>query len=136
MVQVISREVELDLTELMRLTLLGRGQVSLVEIDIPADTPDQRVVDLVLPPPSILVSVVCGEEVMVPQAGTVISAVGNTIQPLFTDAGLPVVRNRIKVTPEMRVEGYDNVWALGDCAAVPNALDGSTSPTLGQFAIR
>ncbi len=70
------------------------------------------------------------------KAGTVISAVGNTIQPLFADAGLPVVRNRIKVTPEMRVEGYDNVWALGDCAAVLNALDGSISPTLGQFAIR
>ena len=74
MVQVISREVELDVTDLMRLALLGRGKVSLVEIDIPADTPDQRVVDLELPPPSILVSVVRGDEVIVPQAGTVISA--------------------------------------------------------------
>ncbi|MFQ5992939.1 MAG: FAD-dependent oxidoreductase [Nitrospiraceae bacterium] len=70
------------------------------------------------------------------RAGTVITAVGNTIQPLFPDAGLPVERDRIKVLPDMRVEGCDSVWALGDCAAVPNAFDGSPSPTLGQFAVR
>ena len=69
-------------------------------------------------------------------AGTVVSAVGNTIQPLLAGADLPIERHRIKVTPEMRVEGHDNVWALGDCAAVPNALDNSISPTLAQFALR
>ena len=36
----------------------------------------------------------------------------------------------------MRVAGHDDVWALGDCAAVPNAFDGKISPTLGQFATR
>ena len=30
----------------------------------------------------------------------------------------------------------DNIWAIGDCAAVPNAHDGSISPTLAQFATR
>ncbi len=69
-------------------------------------------------------------------AGTVVSAVGNMIQPLLASADLPIEHNRIKVTPEMRVEGHDNVWALGDCAAVPNALDNSISPTLAQFALR
>jgi NADH dehydrogenase len=28
------------------------------------------------------------------------------------------------------------VWALGDCAVVPNAKDGKPSPTLAQFALR
>lgn len=70
------------------------------------------------------------------RAGTVVSAVGNTVQPLFVDAGLPIERNRITVRPDMRVLGFENVWALGDCAAVPNALDGSVSPTLAQFATR
>ncbi len=69
-------------------------------------------------------------------AGTVVSAVGNMIQPLLADADLPIEHHRIKVTPEMRVEGHDNIWALGDCAAVPNALDNSISPTLAQFALR
>lgn len=70
------------------------------------------------------------------EADTVISAVGNGIHALVAGAGLPLERNRIVVTPEMRVEGYDDVWALGDCAAVPNAHDGSISPTLAQFATR
>jgi NADH:ubiquinone reductase (H+-translocating) len=36
----------------------------------------------------------------------------------------------------MRVPGYANLWALGDCAMVPNAYDGTPSPTLAQFALR
>jgi len=36
----------------------------------------------------------------------------------------------------MRVPGHANVWALGDCALVPNAQDGEPSPTLAQFALR
>ena len=70
------------------------------------------------------------------EADTVISTVGNGIHPLVAGAGLPLERNRIVVTPEMRVEGYEDVWALGDCAAVPNAFDGNISPTLAQFATR
>lgn len=69
-------------------------------------------------------------------AGTVISAVGNGIHPLIQNAELPLDRNRLTVTAEMRVEGHEHVWALGDCAAVPNTFDGSISPTLAQFAIR
>ena len=70
------------------------------------------------------------------EADTVISAVGNGVHPLVTGAGLPLERNRIVVTPEMRVDGHEHVWALGDCAAVPNAFDGTISPTLAQFAMR
>lgn len=69
-------------------------------------------------------------------AGTVISAVGNTAQPVLADSGLPLEHNRLRVTPEMRVEGQEDVWALGDCAAVPNAWNGEISPTTGQFAVR
>lgn len=70
MVQVISREVEADVGELVRLALLGRGQVSLLEVQIPDDTDEPEVVDLDLPQPSILVSVVRGDEVIVPKATT------------------------------------------------------------------
>jgi len=69
-------------------------------------------------------------------AGTTISAVGNTVQQLVADTKLPLERGRILVSPEMRVQGYDDVWALGDCARVPNAWDGRDSPTLAQFAMR
>lgn len=70
------------------------------------------------------------------EADTVISAVGNSIQALVSTSGVPVERNRIKVGPDMLVEGRDDIWAAGDCAAVPNAFDGGVSPTLAQFAVR
>lgn len=70
MVQVISREVEADVGELVRLALLGRGQVSLLEVSIPDDTDEPEVIDLDLPEPSILVTVVRGDAVVVPRANT------------------------------------------------------------------
>ena len=69
-------------------------------------------------------------------AGTVISAVGNGTHPLIANSGLEIKRGRLIVTPEMRIESHPNVWAVGDCAAVPNSFDDSISPTLGQFATR
>ena len=36
----------------------------------------------------------------------------------------------------MRVTGTTNVWALGDCAVIPNAYDGQLSPPTAQFATR
>ncbi len=76
-----------------------------------------------------------GDGKLIPSA-TTITAIGNTTQPLLADSPLKTERGRLVVTPEMRVEGREDVWALGDCAAVPNAFDDSISPTLGQFAIR
>ena len=68
-------------------------------------------------------------------ATTVVAAVGTTAQPLLEDSGLPMEKNRLKVTPEMRVDGRENVWALGDCAAVPNQReDGEPSPPTAQYA--
>jgi NADH dehydrogenase len=36
----------------------------------------------------------------------------------------------------MRVTGTTNVWALGDCAVIPNAYDGQPSAPTAQFATR
>lgn len=69
------------------------------------------------------------------QASTVISAVGNSAHTFVRQANLPLERDRIKVGGDMRVEGTENVWALGDCAAVPNAFDNAVSPELAQFAV-
>jgi NADH:ubiquinone reductase (H+-translocating) len=69
------------------------------------------------------------------QASTVISAIGNSAHTFVRQANLPLERDRIKVLADMRVEGIENVWALGDCAAVPNAFDNTVSPELAQFAV-
>jgi NADH dehydrogenase len=69
-------------------------------------------------------------------AATVVCTIGTTANALLTMAGLPTDRGRIKAEGDLRVAGFDNVWALGDCAAVPNAYDGKPSPPTAQFAVR
>jgi len=48
----------------------------------------------------------------------------------------PKERGRTRTTPEMRIEGQTNAWALGDCAYIINAFDNKPSPTTAQFAER
>ncbi|MFO0811297.1 MAG: FAD-dependent oxidoreductase [Gemmataceae bacterium] len=74
-----------------------------------------------------------GEELV---AATVVCTIGNSGNPLLAKTGLPMERGRLKVSGDFRVEGHDNVWALGDCAAVPNAYDNKPSPPTAQFAVR
>jgi NADH dehydrogenase len=69
-------------------------------------------------------------------AATVVCTIGNTINPLLAASDLPLERGRVRTEPDMRVSGHANVWALGDCALVPNAHDGQPSPALAQFALR
>ena len=58
--------------------------------------------------------------------------------PLLADLGLPLDdRGRVVVDEYLRVEGVPDVWALGDCAAVPNrATPGVVDPPTSQHALR
>jgi NADH:ubiquinone reductase (H+-translocating) len=69
-------------------------------------------------------------------SGTVISTIGTTPCSLVTESPLPKERGRVRTNADMSVPGFDNVWALGDCAAVPNARDGKIAPPTAQFADR
>lgn len=64
MVKVISRE--LDLAELVRVALLGRGEVSLFEIEVPDDLAPRRLEQIRLPPSSVLVAIRRAGTVLVP----------------------------------------------------------------------
>jgi NADH dehydrogenase len=70
------------------------------------------------------------------EAGTVVSTVGTAPNPLVAALGLPVENGRIRTRPDMSVEGLPGLWAIGDCAAVPNAATGATAPPTAQFAVR
>ncbi|HEX8205462.1 MAG TPA: NAD(P)/FAD-dependent oxidoreductase [Solirubrobacteraceae bacterium] len=48
--------------------------------------------------------------------------------PVVERLGLPLERGRIKVDSYMQVAGRDNVWAIGDCAAVPDPAKGYKEP--------
>jgi NADH dehydrogenase len=69
-------------------------------------------------------------------AATVVCTIGSAPNPLLCSTGLPMEKNRLKVDGFFRCEGRDNVWALGDCALVPNAYDNQPSPPTAQFAVR
>src|SRR5262249_39704701 len=70
------------------------------------------------------------------EAGTVVSTIGTSPNPLIQKLGLPVEHGRLITNPDMSLPGAPNVWALGDCAMVPNAADQRPSPTTAQFAMR
>ena len=65
-------------------------------------------------------------------------AAGVQANPLVRELGLPVDdRGRVHVDDHLRVEGLEHVWALGDCAAVPNeATPGEFDPATCQHALR
>ena len=48
---------------------------------------------------------------------------------------MPKERNRLKVNPFLQVEGFSSVWALGDCAMIPDGAGGWQPPT-AQHASR
>jgi NADH dehydrogenase len=72
------------------------------------------------------------------ETATLVWTAGVVPAPLVRVLGLPVdPRGRIVVGPTLRVEGRRDVWALGDCAAVPNAADRDRpDPPTCQHALR
>ena len=68
--------------------------------------------------------------------GLILCAIGTAPVALIKNIGLPLERGRLKTDPDMRVTGSANVWAFGDCAAVPNAWNAKISPPTAQFALR
>lgn len=71
-------------------------------------------------------------------ARTLVWTAGVKASPLLAELGLPLDdRGRVRVEPTLRVEGLAAVWALGDCAAVPNThTPGQTDPPTCQHALR
>ncbi|MBK1621593.1 hypothetical protein CKO42_24955 [Lamprobacter modestohalophilus] len=70
-------------------------------------------------------------------AGTVVSTIGTTANRLIEALPADKERGRLRVEPDMSVPGLPGVWAIGDCAAVPNSReDGASCPPTAQFALR
>lgn len=70
------------------------------------------------------------------EAGTIVGTIGVAPNRLIATLGLPTERGRIPVQADLSVAGAPGLWALGDCAVIPNARDGSLSPPTAQFAVR
>lgn len=70
------------------------------------------------------------------RGGTVVSTIGTTMSPVVERLEVTKERGRLVTEPDMRLPGYSNVWAIGDCATTINSYDGKLSPPTGQFAER
>jgi NADH:ubiquinone reductase (H+-translocating) len=72
------------------------------------------------------------------ESHTVVWTAGVKAHPLLAELGLPLdERGRILVGPTLQVEGRERVWALGDCARVPNeATPDHPDPPTCQHALR
>jgi len=71
-------------------------------------------------------------------ARTLVWTAGVRPNPLLGELGLPLdERGRVRVDATLRVEGREDVWALGDCTAVPNArTPEALDPPTCQHALR
>jgi NADH dehydrogenase len=70
---------------------------------------------------------------------TVVWTTGVVPHPSLSSLNLPLdERGRVRVDRYMKVEGLEGVWAIGDCAAVPDprTKGESPSPPTAQHAVR
>ena len=80
-------------------------------------------------------AVVLGDMTRIPTS-TIISTVGTRPNALVSRMTVPVERGRVVVNPDLSVRDTPGLWAIGDCALVVNARDGSIAPPTAQFAVR
>ena len=69
-------------------------------------------------------------------ARTLVATVPAGPHPLI--AGLPCqkTQGRILVNDRLEVPDYPGVWALGDCAWIPDSREGGSCPPTAQYAVR
>jgi NADH dehydrogenase len=72
------------------------------------------------------------------ETNTLVWTAGVRANPLLAELGLPVdEKGRVRVEPTLCVEGRQHVWALGDCARIPNAATPEhPDPPTSQHALR
>ena len=68
---------------------------------------------------------------------TLVWTAGVRPNPLLGELGLPLdERGRVEVDELLRVRGHEHLWALGDCARVPNTRAELPDPPTCQHALR
>jgi NADH dehydrogenase len=79
---------------------------------------------------------VLGDGTRIP-AKTLVWTAGVAPNPLLREWGLPLdEKGRVEVDELLHVRGHEHVWALGDCARVPNTRSDQPDPPTCQHALR
>ena len=70
-------------------------------------------------------------------ARTLVWAAGTRPSQVSLDGGARVGGGPVQVGPTLRVRGSDRIWAVGDCARIPDlSRRGATCPPTAQHAVR
>jgi len=80
-----------------------------------------------------LVAISSGEAV---PAVTLIWTAGVTPNPVIARLPFKTEKGRVVVDEFLEVPGFAGLWAMGDCAAVPDAKTGELQPPTAQHALR
>ena len=67
---------------------------------------------------------------------TLVWTTGNRPSPVLSDLPLAKDGGAVLVDPTLRVPGADRIWAVGDCARVPDLRRGGACPPTAQHALR
>ena len=70
---------------------------------------------------------------------TLVATIGSSPNPVLKSISPPFPmdeRGLLRVDETLAVPGYPNVWAIGDCAAIPDSTTGGTAPDTAQYALR
>ena len=71
---------------------------------------------------------------------TIVATIGNTPPPVVVTMPLTLRQGRILVRHDFRADGFENIWAIGDCALIPMTETASDrqdyAPPTAQFAVR
>ena len=70
------------------------------------------------------------------QTNTLVWTAGISPHPLLETLPCSKTRGRVLVNEYLEVPGWPGVWALGDCAHVPNLKTGESHPPTAQHALR
>ncbi|MFA4842630.1 MAG: NAD-binding protein [Candidatus Omnitrophota bacterium] len=89
-------EEEVSFSDFVNLMSFKRGKLAIVRVDLPDDSPviNKEVKDVQLPQDAVLVSILRGEEVIVPKGNTVLKA-GDDIIAITTIGNEPQVLNSL-----------------------------------------
>ncbi|MGN9866441.1 NAD(P)/FAD-dependent oxidoreductase [Bacillus swezeyi] len=70
------------------------------------------------------------------KAGTVVWAAGVRGNPVIEESGFENMRGRVKVKPDLRVDGFDDIFVIGDCSLVINEEIDRPYPPTAQISMQ
>ena len=75
-------------------------------------------------------------ETMEIKAGTVVWAAGVRGSSIIEKSGFEAMRGRVKVQPDLRVPGFEDIFIIGDCSLIINEEINRPYPPTAQIAIQ